>query len=201
MPQFYRGTNANVRARIARVLTAPSTYPAPTALSHVISLTTYEPNATYGFSDLGLTLEPLVLPHSVQENAFVTQQRGEIRKSPQEATFIARTTLGEVTLANKALFMEGDTVGTDADSNSRLFIGKPKILTNRRMAFLNLDDDSGKIDGIILLKTQITGGAGEQQWARGTASPLPIEVQAYPNDDGVVDSTGNDVVRIDIQQV
>jgi len=200
MPEFYKGTNANVRAQIARVLIAPSTYPAPTQLDHVISLSTYAVNASYGWVDVGLTLEPLALPHSITENAFVTQQRGEIRKAPTETTFLARTTLGEVTLANKKYFMEGDSITVPTSGQNRMYIGKPKRLTNYRMAFLNLDDDNGKIDGIIFLKAQVTGAAGEQVWARGTATVLPIEMQAYPNDDGIVDTTGNDVVRIDLQQ-
>src|SRR5574337_593891 len=200
MPQFYQGTNTNVRARVARVLYAPNTYPAPTPLDHVISLTTYTPNGTYGFAALGLTLEPLVLPHTIETNAFVTQQRGEIRKSPNEARFLARTTLGEVTLANKKIFMEGDAVTVPTAGQQRMMVGKPTQLTTYRFAFLNLDEETGKIDGIIFLKAQITGGAGEQQWARGQASPLPVELEAYPNDDGIVTSDGKDVVRIDLQQ-
>ena len=199
MAEFYKGTNENVKARIARVLIAPSTYGAPTTLEDVISLTTYAPNGTFGFSDLGLTLEPLTLPHTIETAGFVTQQRGEIRKSPQEARFLARTTLGEVTLENRKLFMEGDTIET-VSGQQRMYVGKPSSLTNYRVAFLNLDEDSGKIDGIIFLKAQITGAAGEQSWARGTPSTLPIEVEAYPNDDDIVTTDGKAVVRIDLQQ-
>lgn len=200
MPEFYKGTNQNVKARIARVLYAPTTYPAPTLLEHVISLSTYEPNNfNYGWEDLGLTLEPLTLPHSVETAGFVTQQRGEIRKTPQEARFLGRTTLGEVTLANKQKFMEGDEVET-VSGQQRMKIGKPTVLSNFRMAFLNLDEETGKIDGIILLKAQITGAAGEQSWARGAANTLPIEVEAFPNDDNILTTDGKSVVRIDLQQ-
>ena len=199
MPEFYKGTNSNVKARIARFLVAPSTYPAPTLLEHVISLTTYEPNATYGFRDVGLTLEPLALPHTIESAGFVTEQRGEIRKVPQETRFLARTTLGELTPQNKAQFMEADVVET-VSSQQRVKIGKAKRLTNFRSAFLNLDEDTGKIDGIILLKSQITGAAGEQTWGRGVASSLPVEIEAFPNDDGILTTDGKDVVRIDLQQ-
>jgi len=199
MPEFYKGTNANVKQRIARVLVAASTYPAPTLLEHVISLSTYDVNATYGWRDVGLTLEPLTLPHTIESAGFTTQQRGEIRKVPQETRFLARTTLGELTSANRQLFMESDTVETVSDQE-RIKTGKAKRLTNFRAAFLNLDEDTGKIDGIILLKSQITGAAGEQTWGRGVATALPIEIEAFPNDDGILTSDGKDVVRIDLQQ-
>jgi len=202
MAEFYRGDNTQVKARIARVLWAPTTGPAPTKLSDVIDLSTYEPNATYLWEDLGLTTEPLTLPHTIDASGFVTQQRGEIRKTPQETRFLGRTTLGEVTIANRKKFMEGDTVSQPVANENRMYLAKPKALTNFRMAFLNLDEDSGLIDGIIFLKAQITGAAGEQSWARGAASTLPIEVEAYPNDDGIVTTdTGAAVVRIDLEQV
>ena len=202
MAEFYRGDNTQVKARIARVLWAPTTGPAPTQLADVIDLATYEPNATYLWEDLGLTTEPLTLPHTIDASGFVTQQRGEIRKTPQETRFLGRTTLGEVTIANRKKFMEGDTVSQPVANENRMYLAKPKALTNFRMAFLNLDEDSGLIDGIIFLKAQITGAAGEQTWARGAASTLPIEVEAYPNDDGIVTSdTGAAVVRIDLEQV
>jgi hypothetical protein len=202
MAEFYRGDNTQVKARIARVLWAPTTGPAPTQLADVIDLSTYEPNATYLWEDLGLTTEPLTLPHTIDASGFVTQQRGEIRKTPQETRFLGRTTLGEVTIANRKKFMEGDTVSQPTANENRMYLAKPKALTNFRMAFLNLDEDSGLIDGIIFLKAQITGAAGEQTWARGAASTLPIEVEAYPNDDGIVTSdTGAAVVRIDLEQV
>lgn len=202
MAEFYRGTNTNVISRIARVLYAPTTYPAPTQLSHIINLSTYAPNTTYGWEDLGLTLEPLTLPHTIDAAGFVTQQRGEIRKTPQETRFLGRTTLGEVTVANRKKFMEGDTITQPTAGENRMYVGKPKSLSNFRMAFVNLDEDSGKIDGIIFLKAQITGAAGEQTWGRGVASALPIEVEAFPNDDGIVTAdTGASVVRIDLEQV
>lgn len=199
MPEFYKGSNQNVKARIARFLVAPSTYPAPTELAHVISLTTYEPNATYGFRDVGLTLEPLALPHTIESAGFVTEQRGEIRKVPQETRFLGRTTLGELTPENKALFMEADAVETLA-GEQRIQIAKANRLTNFRSAFLNLDEDTGLIDGIILLKSQITGAAGEQSWGRGVASAMPVEVEAFPNDDGILTPSGKTTVRIDLQQ-
>ncbi len=203
MAEFYRGTNTNVKPRIARMLYAPisSAYPAaPTQLDHVISLTTYDALlSAYGWVDVGLTLEPLTLPHTIESQGFVTQQRGEIRKAPQETRFLARTTLGEVTLENKRVFMEGDTVET-ISGQQRLKIGKATQLRTYRVAFVNLDDITGKIDGIILLKASITGAAGEQSWGRGVASPFPVEVEAFPNDDGIVTSDGKTVVRIDLQQ-
>lgn len=199
MPEFYKGTNTNVRQRIARFLVAPSTYPAPTLLEHVISLTTYQVNPVYGWRDVGLTLEPLALPHTIESAGFVTEQRGEIRKVPQETRFLARTTLGELTPENKKTFMEGDTVET-VSGQQRVKIAKAQRLTNFRSAFLNLDEDTGKIDGLILLKSQITGAAGEQTWGRGTATALPVEIEAFPNDDGILTQDGKDVVRIDLQQ-
>ena len=200
---FYRGTKSNVKNKIARLLIAPSTYNIPVQLSEIINLTTYNPNSTYGFEDMGYTLEPVALSVTTEQAAFTVEQEGEIKSHPTEQRHVVRTVLAEVTMANRSKLFASDAaeaVSGASPAENRMRISRPKSLPTYRLAVVSLDEELDKISGVIYPKVQASASAMEESWSRADATRLAAEFNAYPNDDNFNDAEGNPVIRIDLEQ-
>jgi hypothetical protein len=199
MAQFYRGTSGNVIGAPARILIAPSTSPVPTQLSEVVNMSTYAPNSTYGFTDLGLTRSPVTMDISASSQTWRSEQFGIFRTLPTDWRGSVKAEFLEVTQANKQAIMLA-SVATDSATrehrtNFAALINFPIV----RLALMYIDH-LGLVHATVYPNAQWDGAAITETLGRGASLYLPMTWTTYP-DDTVIDTvTGLATIRFDFDQ-
>lgn len=200
MAQFYRGTSTNVIGAPARVLIAASTYQAPSRLSEIVSLTTYDPNTTYGWVDAGLTRTPTTVQVQADTNQWTNEQFGQFHTVPTNWRGQVSTEFLETDQTHRAAIMMFSSVAAPPTTGEqRTNFAARTSLSTVRVAVMYLDE-YGRVHAIVFPKCQWDGSALSQTIARGEAIAIPMTFTAYP-DDQVIDSvSGQAVLRYDLDQ-
>ncbi len=201
MAGFYRGNSDEVIAAPCRVLIAPSTYPHPTQLSHIINLSTYDPNITYGWQDLGVTGAPTRVSIGADAQKLSNQQFGQFRTVPTDFHGQVVSEFLQVSQDKKALLIplavkQADTPGGEKLTDYTSVASFPTV----RLALL-FKDHNNKAHAIYMPKCQWGGQDIEQQIGRGEMIRIPMTWDAYPDDTLLDPTNGEPVIRRDFDQV
>ena len=180
------------------MMLAPSSNTAPSALAHLINMTTYDPNATYGWVDLGLTGEPTSIVEGFDASEWESQQFGRLKTQLTLWNRMVKTELIEWTNNIRQLIRESSTpAGAGASGQTRINYPERVSVPFRRLAVLHMRDD-GRIIAHIFPSVQWSGADIESTLARDNPQRVPIEWRAYV-DDNIIDSeTGQPVAHYEI---
>lgn len=196
---FYRGNSLNSIGEQARLMLAPFVSPAPTQLAHLMSMTTYDPNATYGFVDIGLTNAPLTMSVQADTNNWDNQQYGRYRVVPTMFHGALGTTALEYTQANRVMLM-GATAATDPTTNEHRTNWSALVaLPLYRAAAVHLDPN-GWVHATVYPRVQWDGGAIQTTLARGDQLGIPFTFAAMVDDQLIDPTTKQGLYRYDFDQ-
>lgn len=199
MAQFYRGNSDNVIGSPARVLLASSTYPVPTKLADIISLTTLDPNPTYGFIDLGVTRSPAKTDIAAAVQTWRNEQFGVFRTVPTDWKGGFSAEFLETTQSNKQAIMLASTPADSAVNEHRTNFAALINFPIVRLAVLYQDQFS-LAHASVFPRAQWDGAAISETVGRGQEMFIPMAWVCYP-DSNVVDAvTGQACVRYDFDQ-
>ena len=196
---FYRGNNENAIGAPARVLMAESSYPMVEELAHIISLSTYDPNTTYGWREMGLTSAPTTLGHSVETAEWRSEQFGRFRIVPVDYTATVQTEFMEMTQDIKVLAMMGSEEPSPPSGQTVTYFSALENIPNYRIAVL-FRDHLKKIHASVFPNAQWNGDAIQQAIARGEAVRAPVTFNAYVDTDVIDSVSGQACFRVDFDQ-
>ena len=191
MAQFHRVNNDNVIGGAARVLVAPSSYALPTDLAHIVAhASTYAPNGTYGWADIGTTKSASNIAMQAATNEWRGEQQGPIRMLYTDytgtATFEMEELAGSQGQSNKLL--AGAVAGTAAAGQTRTdWTARNTPPDEVHICFLREDPD-GRLHATIAPRAQWDGSALQRQFTRGESESLALPMKLY----GDTDNTGAD---------
>jgi hypothetical protein len=200
MPQFYQGNSLQSIGAPARVMVADRSDPLPTQLAHLFSLTTYLPNATYGFEDAGLTRTPTQIQYSADTNQWRNEQFGLYRTVPTDWRAQVSTDFLQITQDEKLLLESAASAATDPVTNEhRTNYVSQTAMRQVRVAVAYIDE-FGLVHASVFPNCQWNGDAITQTIGRGEPISIPMNWTAYP-DDLVIDvDTGLACFRYDLDQ-
>jgi len=198
----YRGTKANVKIKIARVLLQKrSSYLTsyPLQLSDIISLTTYDPVAANGWFDIGITTQPVTESEGFDVTEIDTQQFGVINTRKSDYNRTVEITPAEWSRTVLEFVKQGVDFNDDAvNSEYRLFYTNRKDETVYRVAVLDFDENN-KISATIFPYTKRSGDETQRVWDKDNPMEFGVTLKVY-TDPQILDSDGNEVAAYDIWQ-
>lgn len=153
MADFFRVsvTDDNFIRGAARLMVANITVAFPTAISDIISSTSYDAQA--GWNDLGATKTGVTFSHNNTEETFdVDQILGDIDSRPVSYEQIISTQLAEMTLERLQVAWEGGPITTSGSERS-MGVGEPPVYTRRRLAIL-FQKANGKLRAQVFRRVQ-----------------------------------------------
>lgn len=200
----YPGTDENVEVKIGRVLVQKrssylTTY--PLKLSEVINLSTYDPNVTCGWQDVGLTIQPQTESEGFDKTDIVTQQHGKINVRKGDYTRTLAFAPAEQTLLSRRLAKGATGYNDNAVlKERRVFYTNAKTETPYRAAILNFDSETGKIDASIYPFIKRSGDSSDRVWDKGAPQDYPISFEVFTDPQVIDAETGEEVAVYDIWQ-
>lgn len=202
MTEFYRGDKEDVKIRIARLLiqeraTYLATY--PLGLADIISLSTYDPNATNGWKDFGLTVSPAEESEAFETTGIDTQQKGLI--NTRKGNYTRTVTFAPAEYDRQVLEMVKGGSGYNDDAvnrERRLFFANKKAEKEYRLALLDQQED-GLISATVFPCIKRSGDATTRTWDKGAAQEFPVTCNILA-DENILDDDGDEVAVYDIYQ-
>lgn len=200
----YRGSKPDVKVKIARVLVQKrSSYLTsyPLQMSHLINLSTYDPNPGNGWQDVGLTIQPTTESEGFDKTDIETQQMGKInvRKgdydrslafAPAEQSHLTRVLAKGATGYNDNAVLQ----------ERRWFFTNSKQETVWRVAVLDFDDETEKASVSIYPYVKRSGDSSERTWDKGAAQDYTIAYEVFTDPQIIDTETGDEVAAYDIVQ-
>ena len=133
-----------------------------------------------------------------------TQQHGRVQDYVGDYNPRISTTLAESNAATKAAVMGIDlSTFTNAQSENVTYYTVTKQLRERRLAVLHLNEQVPspfKLQMTVFPKVKRTGSDSEWSWDRDAQLGLPLEFNAYADEDIQDPTTGQYVYAYDIDQ-
>lgn len=200
---FIKGNSLNVIGEFARVLIAPFSYPIPTKIGDIITLTgsppSYDPVATYGFRDIGLTGAPFQMSHQADTNQWDSQQIVRFRVVPTNYFGSVSTEALEMTQQNKVTLMNASAAADPSANEHRTNFAARISFPLYRVAAVHFDE-YGLLHASVFPRCQWDGGAIQQTLERGQMYRIPFSFMAWA-DENVIDTvTQQACFRIDFDQ-
>ncbi len=199
MAQFYRGNSDNAIGAPARIMLASSTYPAPTKIADIVSLTTFDANSTYGFVDMGVTRSPLKTDIQAAVQQWRNEQFGIFRTTPTDWKGMVSAEFLEIGQDNKQAIMLASAAPDSATNEHRTNFAALTNFPIVRIAIL-YQDQSALVHATILPKAQWDGAAIAQVVGRGQEIFIPMAWTCYPDEKVIDVVTGQACLRYDFDQ-
>lgn len=198
--QFLRGNSRNAIGQPGRLLIAPITSPVPAALAHIISTSTYDPNPTYGFVDVGITRAALTLTNQADSTQWDSQQFGRYAAMPTNFWASVAAEALEITQANKIYLMGADAATAVSAQEIRTDFTAKQEFVNYRLAVIYVDRFR-LIHASVFPNAYWDGSAVAEALDRGNQQVIPFTFMSYPDDRTISAVNGQPLFRYDFDQI
>lgn len=200
---FYRGNSANSIGHPARVMIAPFSYPMPTKIDDIVDITgptpSYDPVATYGFRDIGITRNELSMGHQAETVNWDNQQFGRFLIMPTNYFATITTEALEPTADNKVELLQASQVTDSATNEARFNYAARTSFPLYRIAVLG-EDRHRLLHASVFPRCQWDGSQLVQQLARATQQVVPFNFMGWVDETVIDTDTGQGCYRVDFDQ-
>lgn len=200
MAAFLRGNRRNAIGEPARLLIAPIAAPLPAAFSHIVSTSTYDPNPTYQFVDIGMTRSALTMTVQADSNQWDSQQFTRYATVPTNRWATISSEALELTQANKVYLMGASAATPVGAKELRSDFSADPNFVNYRLAAIH-KDRFGLLHASVFPNVYWDGSAISQAFARGEQAVIPFTFTGYPDDGAISATTGEALFRYDFDQI
>lgn len=197
--RFLRGNSRKAIGQPARLLIAPYNAPMPAKLSDLVSLTTYDPNPTYQFIDIGLTRAALTITVQADSNNWDSQQSGRYATVPTNRWATVASEALEIDQDRKVYLMDADAATDSTTNEHRTDFSLKDSFVQYRLAAI-YTDRFRYVHGHVFPLAQWDGSAVAMAMDRGAQQAIPFSFNAMPDDAALSAVTNQPLFRVDFDQ-